>query len=479
MLTLDASNSKKTGRVRKNSDVEKKSAEDKCSKKEKRISQARFRGRNSILKCPWLGVQFIMQKECNVLITEMNNMRVSVIVPVYNVEPYLTQCIESVCNQSYTNLEIILVDDASSDASGEICDDYAQKDKRIQVIHKQINGGLSEARNTGMENATGKYILFVDSDDFISENTISVLYEEAEEKEVDIVYFNYVKYYDAPSRDKKNLKTVWHQYDGIYTGKEFFCATMQNNDFKCEVVRQFYKRDFLVKNKICFLKGILHEDILFSFYAIMEAQRVCNLNLNLYYYRQRANSITRIKDINRAQSFFVILIEILIYWKTHDFNKEESFFIGKMWNNLFQTYKYYQSFGATDLALQCGDEIEKQLYGFLNKQLSTRWMNVNELPLNRINKFDDVIIYGAGRAAKEVVEYLRKNQIKITRIMVNSLEDNPSEFCGIEVFKYTDCLSFAEKSIVIIGVTSKYSGGIEDMLKAVGFKHVIKLSDYK
>lgn len=103
--------------------------------------------------------------------------QISVIIPIYNVEKYLSDCVESVLKQTYTDLEIILVDDGSQDASGQICDDYAKQDSRVQVIHKK-NGGLSSARNAGIDQATGQYFFFLDSDDWIAENALELLYKE-------------------------------------------------------------------------------------------------------------------------------------------------------------------------------------------------------------------------------------------------------------------------------------------------------------
>ena len=111
--------------------------------------------------------------------------KVSVIVPVYNVEKYIHKCVDSVLNQTLQDLEIILVDDGTKDNSGIICDEYAQKDARVQVIHK-VNGGLSDARNTGMKVATSDYILFVDSDDYIKEDMVERLYDLAVRYEVDM-----------------------------------------------------------------------------------------------------------------------------------------------------------------------------------------------------------------------------------------------------------------------------------------------------
>lgn len=120
----------------------------------------------------------------------MDKGLISVVLPIYNVEQYLNRSIESVVNQSYTNLEIILVDDGSTDSSPEICEKWKDKDPRIKVIHKK-NAGLGYARNTGIENATGEYICFFDSDDFIDSNTIKSSFETASEHDADIVLFGY------------------------------------------------------------------------------------------------------------------------------------------------------------------------------------------------------------------------------------------------------------------------------------------------
>ena len=112
-------------------------------------------------------------------------MKISVIVPVYNVEKYLTKCVDSIMNQTYKDLEIILVDDGSTDNSGKICDEYVKKDKRFKVIHKK-NGGLSDARNVGIKNSTGEYLSFIDSDDYIDNDMIECLYNACIKNNADI-----------------------------------------------------------------------------------------------------------------------------------------------------------------------------------------------------------------------------------------------------------------------------------------------------
>lgn len=132
---------------------------------------------------------------------------VSVIVPVYNVEKYLARCLDSIINQTYTNLEIILVDDGSKDSSGQICDEYAAKDQRIKVIHKQ-NGGLSSARNAGLDIASGSYIEFVDSDDWIDKDTVKENLELIINENSNVVFFNHYQVFDDHIYECELLKEV-------------------------------------------------------------------------------------------------------------------------------------------------------------------------------------------------------------------------------------------------------------------------------
>ena len=130
---------------------------------------------------------------------------VSVIVPIYNVEFYLNKCVDSILNQSYKNIEVVLVDDESPDSCGKMCDDYAAMDGRIKVVHKK-NGGLSDARNAGMKVATGDLITFVDSDDYISEDFVKILFEAMSENNADIAIANMKR---TSRRDDKNTVTDW------------------------------------------------------------------------------------------------------------------------------------------------------------------------------------------------------------------------------------------------------------------------------
>lgn len=219
---------------------------------------------------------------------------ISIIIPVYNTEAYLRDCINSVINQTITNTEIILVNDGSSDSSPQICDYYASIDNRIRVIHKK-NGGLSEARNSGLKISSGKYIAFIDSDDFISENMLSEMYDLAEKRNLEIVSCGYNKVDVNGNFVSENQ----HPYQGKVLQDDAL-NEMVRTAHKTRVIwyvwRNLYLKSLLHDNDLCFDKNLrFAEDSIFNLYAFSLATKVGVVNDNLYYYRDSPGSLTQKK----------------------------------------------------------------------------------------------------------------------------------------------------------------------------------------
>ena len=216
---------------------------------------------------------------------------VSVIIPVYNVEQYIRQCIDSAIDQTYKDIEIILVDDGSTDNSGTICDEYAERDRRIKVIHKK-NGGLSDARNAGMNIARGKYIYFLDSDDYIKKNALEELVSFSEKEQAEIVSFSVWMF-----SDDKNLymppQRRLIKYPSANGAKHIIQLFKNEKRWFPGAQTSLFRADYLKKEHLSFKKGIHYEDLLFSGIAYIRAERVSNLCSYLYYYRQRSDSIMR------------------------------------------------------------------------------------------------------------------------------------------------------------------------------------------
>lgn len=235
-------------------------------------------------------------------------MKISVIIPVYNVEKYLDQCIQSIIQQTYKDLEIILVDDGSKDQSGTICDRYASIDQRIKVIHKS-NGGLSNARNTGLQEASGDYVLFVDSDDYYEKKDgIEILLQSIINHPVDILNFHFKKYIE----DKEQYQIVFNEIstDELYAIKNYedqLAWMMKNSQYISSACNKLIKRQLLIENHLFFEEGVLSEDIEWSIKLMIIARSMGISNLDFYVYRQREDSITHSVSDKHIQDLFQII----------------------------------------------------------------------------------------------------------------------------------------------------------------------------
>ena len=213
----------------------------------------------------------------------MNN-KVSVIVPIYKVEKYLDQCVESIINQTYSNLEIILVDDGSPDNCPKMCDEWAKRDSRIKVVHKE-NGGLSDARNAGMKVATGDCVSFIDSDDYVSVDFFQTLLDVMIQEKSDIVECDLVKFYeDSPI---ENIE--FSQEINTFDTEKSMSMLISENEFHQHVWNKLYKAD--VALNIPFAKDKLNEDEFWTYLVFGQAQKVSKIKKPMYYYLQRSGSI--------------------------------------------------------------------------------------------------------------------------------------------------------------------------------------------
>ena len=217
-----------------------------------------------------------------------NEKRVSLIVPVYNVEKYLDRCVKSLLAQTYPHLEIILVDDGSTDESGSLCDAYARADRRVRVIH-QKNGGLSAARNRGMDAASGAYLAFVDGDDFVAKHYVRTLLDACEKNGASMSACGYMEYYSQ----KKQIPH-WGEAPCVISGEEAVTDIFtQGNRVHVMAWNKLYHRSLFDGQGIRYPVGKIHEDVFTTYRLCAEAEWVACTNEICYYYVQRQGSIVR------------------------------------------------------------------------------------------------------------------------------------------------------------------------------------------
>ena len=240
---------------------------------------------------------------------------VTVIVPVYNVADYVGECLESVQGQTLRNWEAICIHDCSTDGSLAVLESYAADDKRIKVLENPVNRGVSYSRNRGMEQASGKYLYFLDADDMIAPNALEDLYEIAEKDALDGVFFDATHVAGTDEVFEMPWGKPTGAYDRVVRGNQFFWQTIAKVEHIAPVWMQFWRTGFLRSNRISFSEELRKaEDVLFTFEAFLLAERVRCIRKSFHTYRKRETSLTGAvnrKTIDSFQSAFMVSCEML------------------------------------------------------------------------------------------------------------------------------------------------------------------------
>ena len=246
--------------------------------------------------------------------------KISVVVPVYNVKKYLKKSFESIVKQKYENLEIILVDDGATDGSGELCEELAKKDNRVKVCHK-VNGGLSSARNYGLLNATGDYIIFIDSDDYIHHNMISVLYNEIKRTGADVAVSGIMNVYNTKEVPQCSDTNLVFKCDR----KGFLKELLIGEKIPGSICNKLIKKE--IADKLKFPVGKIYEDAFYQLDLVKEADSYVVITKPYYYYFHRSDSITTQK-YNPRKLNMIEAYEKYIDYISKEFPslKEEAFF---------------------------------------------------------------------------------------------------------------------------------------------------------
>lgn len=256
------------------------------------------------------------------------DIKISVVVPVYNGEKYLSQCLDSLILQTYKNIEIICINDGSTDNTSVILNDFAQRDKRIKIINQE-NKGLSGARNTGIKYITGDYVHFVDADDFVSlclyEKIVNIL--KKEKRNIDIFLFNALLAYEYEPFEIRNIIVNFSYEDWIEPRGTYFKTIRKHKSPMCgtmAVWTKIYKTNFILDNNIRFPDGLIYEDRLFSAETFLATDDIYIIYDYLYFYRQQAGSLTSTLNENIFDVFEIARRVKQVYEK-YDFFEQSKY----------------------------------------------------------------------------------------------------------------------------------------------------------
>lgn len=321
------------------------------------------------------------------------NIKYSIVVSIYNIEKYISKCVDSIIHQSYKNIEVLLIDDGSKDSSSNICDSYASKDDRIKVIHKQ-NAGLGLARNTGLENATGDYILFIDGDDFVDLNLIDTVNKYLTNKEYDIVCYDSYDYYNNDkiiSVDTNNQVREYNDNEILgYVLPHMIYDIENNTRFQYCAWNKVYRLELLKQTNFKFIseRQYISEDFYSNLLLYKDVKSFLALPDKLYYYRK--NNLTSLTSTYRSDRL-----------EKNNYQYFESIKIAKeyKYNNLILNnigFQYFNNMlGTFEMIFNCSllknKEKKKNIYNII-KDENFNYI-INQLKLSREPLYKKVLVY--------------------------------------------------------------------------------------
>lgn len=399
-------------------------------------------------------------------------VKISFVVPIYNVEKYVEKCIQSILDQTLKDIEIICVNDSSTDNSMTFLKEFAHQDPRIKIFCNRHNRGLSYTRNKGLNVAKGEYVWFVDSDDWItSRKAAEILYRRAQQTDLSVLMFDLENYYETPalqehlaSFEKKNSSLYVEECKGI----EMFTKQMNSGDFMSTVPLYFFKRIWLINSHIRFRDNLLHEDMLFSFEIMTAAERVGYIPEKLYGYYRHTQSITTGFDraAQKVASFAYIIAEIYSCIRTRPINEEniEAIirYISVMKNTLIESFLLNIRNGIVIPYLRQSDQLITKLileetFPLISKAITCEFYS-------RVSSAPKIIIYGAGYVSEMTRKLL--NYMNINDYSVAVTKGKTKTIHEISEFKN-------EQVLVLIAVTKEKQKEMIDYSASLGLRDYI------
>ena len=403
-------------------------------------------------------------------------IKVTVVIPVYNVEAYLPACLDSVLGHSLEEIEIICIDDASPDRCGAILDEYAEKDKRVKVIHLPENHKQGYGRNRGEEAARGKYIYFLDSDDMITGTALEEMYEIAEADKLDgIIFDSQVLYESEELRKKHHLayppKRSGHYEDAVMTGSDLLDAFVAQKEWNVYVQRQFWRREYLQENDIYSTEGIEHEDEIFSFKAMLLAERMRYVPKDWFIRRYREGSVmTRGYTDDDFHGYFICFREMIDF--AEKYGKKSDGALENIYHMYERMLALYPQFSAQEDPLSWfRTEEEKRAYRFFayEQDLNDHYRSsINKM--NRLVPLDTKIwIYGAGAIGVRVCRRFLRDGNQVRGFLVTNISGNSEKLFGLPVIEQAQA-DIGEDELVIVAVNNKLKPEICSLLEKRGVK---------
>lgn len=419
----------------------------------------------------------------------MERIGISVIIPVYNVEEYLTECLESVISQNMKNIEVLCINDGSTDHSPEILKAYGKKDGRVIVIDQE-NQGLSCARNVGIGRARGEYILFLDSDDCLAEHALKELYETARAENLEILTFDAECFYETEELKRKEYKDDYYrsrrEYSGVWTGEELFCERVEKDDFCDSACLLLIQNIWLREKGIRFRPGIIHEDCLFFFQCLMNAKRISHRKREYLRYRIRERStMTLPPSFASLQGRLVCYREILSFLMRGGLSARTEEAVSKFAEFIIYNIRY-TDFALKDEQKEEADNLsatDRLLMKSLEVGRTGRYTINADLYLlgfwTQVQNSERILLYGAGKIGRLVWEYLKRENLsgRVVGFAVSETAVSGEEIDGKKIQSIREYKADSG-TLVLITARWDYQAAMIEAAKEAGFQK-IELIDFR
>lgn len=409
----------------------------------------------------------------------MEKVAVSVIIPVYNSEKYLDACLRSVERQSLREIEILCVDNASTDDSAAIINGYCSRDERFVYIRNECNRGQAYSRNVGLEKAQGTYICFVDSDDMMCDGALLDLYKHMEKENLDGILFNADVINEAGMKNSDtHMPLRPFSYFGVSNGKKVFSVLVEKGEYSAVVWRQFWRKNYLELYGIRFFEmGAPHEDCLFSFEALMAAERIKCVQTVYYRYRKHSESITASASPERVAGLFICFIEIMLRSRELLINMDM-----KTISSIYACLSRYQECinkmictlliqgNSLDIINLKTKFYEMVFQLFIKQRNGIIWNYALQELIERRNLFSKIIVYGCGTYGQQLM--IKLDGLNMTDYVIAVTDKSTVKF-EKHVYQIDELQEYSENSMVLIAVSEAYQKAIVNNLNRLGFKHYL------
>ena len=404
--------------------------------------------------------------------------KVSVVIPVYEVEKYLPACLDSVLSQSLQDIEVICIDDASPDRCPEILDEYASRDTRVRVLHLSENHQQGYGRNRGMELAKGKYVYFLDSDDMITQEALEELCELAEQEQLDGIFFDSQVIFDNKELEKRNTyysaKRHGKYESVVYSGPALYESFFQQGEWNCYVQRTFWKKKYLLDNKVFFPENTEHEDEYFTFRGILFAKRVRYIPAGYFIRRYRKGSVmTRPAHPKDFHGYFVNFHAMV------DMTEELGYTSAPIDANIlyiFDKMEYYFPLFSEKEDPRKWFHTKEEIRDYRCYCYSKRVDNYLQHLLNSLTvpipPRNHVWIYGAGVVGQRVYRVMINSGYIVDGFLVTNKHGNPEVLFGREVLQI-DGVKATEDKTAIVAVSGAAREEVKKILEDFGWNYSV------